>query len=72
MVNGDLSNALQSILQIFLEIDDLAIYFNKPTPESSDPLHIAMKRVFTLTYRETTDENRKPINLKKFKNILKK
>ena len=64
MANGDPSNALQSVLQVFLEIDDLADYFKKPTTESLNPFHVHMKKAFILAYRTINCEKRKPINLK--------
>jgi hypothetical protein len=72
MINGDLNNALQSVLQVFLEIDDLANYFNKPKTESLNGLHILMKKLYTLTYRPLKTEKRKAINLQHMKRNLKK
>ena len=72
MIDGDLNNALQSVLQVFLELDDLANYFNKPKTESLNGLHITIKKLYTLAYRPLKSKERKAINLKHIKRNLKK
>ena len=72
MINGDQNNALQCALQIFLEVDELGTYFEKPKAESLNGLHVLMKRLYALTYREIETLPRKPINLKHMRKFLKR
>ena len=40
MINGDKNNALQCVLQVLLEIDELARYFSLSKAESQNELYI--------------------------------
>tara|TARA_B110000285_G_C14737992_1_gene429494 strand:- start:120 stop:344 length:225 start_codon:yes stop_codon:yes gene_type:complete len=40
MQKGDLNNSLHTVMQVLLEIEDLAKYFSEPFPESEDDLYV--------------------------------
>jgi len=52
MKNGDPDNLIQSILQVFLEIDDLKKYFILETIDNSE-LFKAIQSIFHLTFKDS-------------------
>jgi hypothetical protein len=64
MEKGDLNNSLHAVMQVLLEIEDLAKYFSEPFPESEDDLYVQLKRIFVMSYKK------KPIHFCKLIKVL--
>ena len=64
MEKGTLNNALHTVMQVLLEVEDLAKYFAEPFPESEDGLYVQVKRIFVMSYKQ------KAIHFCKLKKVL--